>query len=58
MTKEEVLVDLFSSDFVNEATGFPPVISIDAMRNVVQSILDVFPDCHATIEDITANQGY
>ena len=50
--KLEVLGDLFSSDFVNEATGFPPVIGIDAMRNVVQSILDGFPDCRATIEDI------
>ncbi|MFQ6029272.1 MAG: ester cyclase [Dehalococcoidia bacterium] len=52
--KPEVLDDIFASDFVNEVTGFPPVIGIEAMRNVVQSILDGFPDCHSTIEDIMA----
>ena len=52
--KLDVLDDIFTSDFVNEVTGFPPVIGIDAMRNVVQSILDGFPDCHSTIEDIMA----
>ena len=50
--KLEILDDLFTTDFVNEATGFSPVIGINAMRNVVQSILDGFPDCHSTIEDI------
>jgi len=48
----EVLDDLFTFDFVNEATGFLPVNGVDAMRNLVQSLLDGFPDCHATIEDI------
>ena len=48
----EVLDDLFTFDFVNEVTGFPPVDGVDAMRNLVQSLLDGFPDCHATIEDI------
>ena len=48
----EVLDDLFTSDFVNEVTGFPPVNGVDPMRNLVQSLLDGFPDCHATIEDI------
>ena len=43
---------MFTSDFVNEATGFPTVDGVDAMRNLVQSLLDGFPDCHATIEDI------
>ena len=52
--KLEVLDDLFTSDFVNEATGFPPVKGVNAMRNLVRSILDGFPDCHATIEDIMA----
>ena len=52
--KLEVLDDLFTSDFVNEATGFPPIIGVNAMRNVVQSVLDGFPDCHTTIEDIMA----
>ena len=52
--KLEILDDLFTSDFVNESTGFPPVIGINAMRDVVQSIFYGFPDCHITIEDIMA----
>ena len=50
----DVLDDIFKTDFVNEVTGFPPVIGIDAMRDVVQSILVGFPDCHSAIEEIMA----
>jgi hypothetical protein len=42
--KLDILNELFTPDFINEATGFPPIIGVKAMREVVQSILDGFPD--------------
>ena len=48
----ELVSELFAADFVNEATGFPPVNGADAMRELVQSLLDGFPDYHSTIEDM------
>ncbi len=48
----ELVDELFASDFVNEATGFPPVNGAVGMREVVRSLLDGFPDYHSTIEDI------
>ena len=52
--KLEVLDELFAPDFINEATGFPPIIGVQAMREGLQSILDGFPDCQVTIEDMMA----
>jgi predicted ester cyclase len=50
----DILDELFTPDFINEATGFPPIIGVQAMREVVQSILEGFSDCQSTIEDMMA----
>lgn len=44
--------NMFAKDFVNYAAGFDPVSGCEAMKSLVQSLLEAFPDWHISVQDI------